>query len=61
MKRLIKHIRKWNAWRKHSLNSKLDKLLVLFGVIQSPSMNYLVFPEIWDEAMKVLEKEINSK
>lgn len=31
MKKLIKHIKTWNRWRK-SYHSKLDKVLVLFGL-----------------------------
>ena len=38
MRRIILHIRLWNEWRKHCLNSKLYKFLVLIGLRQSPSM-----------------------
>lgn len=38
MNKLIKHIRRWNLWRKNCMNSKLHKFLVLFGVVKSPTM-----------------------
>ena len=45
MKKLINHIRRWNIWRKGSLNSKIQKLFVLFGLIKSPTMCYILLPE----------------
>lgn len=42
--KLIKHIKKWNKWRKHSLNSPISKLLVLFNIIKSPT-----FEHFWTE------------
>lgn len=39
MKVLIHYIRVWNMWRKHSGDSRLQKLLVLFGLIRSPTFN----------------------
>nr|DAN66412.1 MAG TPA: TIP39 peptide [Caudoviricetes sp.] len=45
MKKLINHIRRWNIWRKHCLNSNFHKILVLFGVIKSPTMNIMLLPE----------------
>lgn len=45
MKNLIKHFRRWNIWRKCSLNNKLYKFLVLFGVIKSPTMTTVFLPE----------------
>lgn len=38
MKRLIDYIRRWNVWRKWNQNSPLHKLLVLFNIIYSPTM-----------------------
>jgi ABC-type multidrug transport system fused ATPase/permease subunit len=34
---VIKHIKRWNSWRKYNRNSKLHKLLVLFNMIHSPT------------------------
>ena len=39
---MIKHIKKWNEWRKHCLNSPLHKLLVLLGIVKSPT--FVHFP-----------------
>lgn len=44
IKKLIKHIKKWNAWRKQCLNNPVYKLLVLFKIIDSPT-----FEHIWTE------------
>ena len=30
-RRLLKHIRRWNCWRKCNKNGKFHKLMVLFG------------------------------
>lgn len=45
MKRLIKHIRRWNIWRKYNGNSRMHKLLVLIGLIHSPTMRMVLLPE----------------
>lgn len=37
MKKLIRHIKIWNRWRKFNSNSWYYKLLVLFGVVVSPT------------------------
>ncbi len=39
MGRLIKHIKRWNVWRKHNNNGVAHKILVLFGIIGSPTLN----------------------
>ena len=41
MERLIKHIKRWNVWRKHNKNSIAHKILVLFGIIKSPTLNHM--------------------
>lgn len=43
--RLIKHIRRWNIWRRHNFNSSWYKLLVLFGIRKSPTMTITWLPE----------------
>lgn len=47
--RVVNHFRRWNIWRKHSLNKPLHKLLVLFGVIKSPTMIYVLLQEEEEE------------
>ena len=42
---MIKHIRRWNEWRKRCLNSKWHKLLVLFGLRYSPTLHFTLLPE----------------
>ena len=39
---MLDHIRRWNIWRKHCLNGPIYKILVLFGVIKSPTMAFFV-------------------
>lgn len=43
--KLIKHIQRWNHWRKYNLNGPLHHILVLFGFIKSPSMQTVILPE----------------
>lgn len=45
MGRLIKHIKRWNVWRKYNKNGIAHKILVLFGVIKSPTFFYTWTPE----------------
>lgn len=40
MKRLIKHFKRWNKWRKRNTNSRFYKLLVLLGICKSPTLAY---------------------
>jgi hypothetical protein len=37
MGRLIEHIKRWNVWRKYNKNGITHKILVLFGIIKSPT------------------------
>lgn len=37
MARLIEHIKRWNVWRKYNRNGITHKILVLFGIIRSPT------------------------
>ena len=38
IKRVIEHIKLWNKWRKHCVNGKWHKFLVLIGVAKSSSL-----------------------
>lgn len=40
MGKLTTHIKRWNVWRKHNKNSIAHKILVLFGIIKSPTLNH---------------------
>ncbi len=35
--KLFNHLKAWNEWKKHNLNSKFHKFLVLIGLIHSPT------------------------
>ena len=54
MNRLIKHIKRWNIWRKHNINSKLHKFFVLIDFIKSPTMMNVLLPEEKEEIDKIL-------
>ena len=41
----IKHIKRWNEWRKHNGNSPLYKLLVLLGIVKSPTLPFVLTKE----------------
>ena len=43
--KIIKHIRRWNIWRKRSMNGLVYKLLVIFGLRKSPTMTMVLLPE----------------
>lgn len=49
MKKLIRHVKEWNKWRKNSLNSSMHKLLVLIGFRRSPTFKLM---RDWDRATK---------
>lgn len=40
MGKIIKHIKRWNVWRKYNKNGIAHKILVLFGFIKSPTFFY---------------------
>lgn len=45
MKKLVKHVRRWNIWRKRNYNGAIHKLLVLFGIRHSPTFEWTLLPE----------------
>ena len=45
MKKIFRHIKRWNRWRKRCLNGKLHKALVLLGITKSPTMPFFLLPE----------------
>ena len=53
MRKAIKHVKLWNRWRKNIVASWISKILVLFGVIHSPSLYMMCgFGEITQEEIK---------
>lgn len=57
--RVIQHIRRWNVWRKRSLNNPIYKLLVLFGIMKSPTFNFCLLPEEVEEILDAFEKNVD--
>lgn len=54
MKKLIRHIKNWNIWRKHNANGRIHHILVLLGIIKSPTMLHTFLPEeMIEKQMKV--------
>lgn len=53
---MLKHIRRWNIWQKRCLNGPIYKILVLFGVIKSPTMASVWLPEEEEEMAKAFVK-----
>lgn len=37
---MIKHYKKWKKWRKRNTNGKFYQLLVLIGLVHSPSFDF---------------------
>lgn len=53
---MIKHIKRWNEWRKHNGNSPLYKLLVLLGIVKSPTLPYILTKEEGKAVAEAFEK-----
>lgn len=45
MQKIIRHIKRWNKWRKNCCNSKFHKFLVLVGIIKSPTMPHILLDD----------------
>lgn len=61
MKNLFGHIRRWNYWRKRNTNGRLHHILVLLGVVKSPTFAFTLLPEeidILDEQLEAYRKAI---
>jgi hypothetical protein len=54
---IIKHFRRWNKWRKHSLNGRMYKLSVLLGIRRSLTMNLVLLPEEEEAFEKAIKGE----
>ena len=44
IRRAVLHVRRWNVWRKMSLNGLFYKFLVLVGFVKSPSFPLVFLP-----------------
>ena len=56
MKKIIKHIQRWNIWRKRNSNGPLHKFLVLIGFMKSPTMQLTWTPDEIKEIEEAFEK-----
>lgn len=57
---MLKHIRRWNIWKKHCKNNFIHKLRVLFGFIQSPTFGLALLPEEMDEISEAWERSLKN-
>ena len=58
---MLDHIRRWNIWRKRCLNGPIYKILVLFGVIKSPTMAFVLLPEEEKEMMDAFQRSLKGE
>lgn len=49
MKKLVAHIKRWNKWRKINSNGHLYHILVLFGIVKSPTFYFTLTDEEEEE------------
>lgn len=49
MKRLLRHLKRWNKWRKMCMNSSWHKFFVLIGLHKSPTLMLTLTDEEEDE------------
>lgn len=45
IKRFKNRFRRWNAWRKLTLNSRTHKICVLLGLAHSPTFEFFLLPD----------------
>lgn len=53
----MKHIKRWNKWRKNNINKLLHKFLVLIRLIKSPTMNQILL----DDEIKIINNQLKFK
>ena len=60
MKKVTEHIKRCNKWRKHNSNNWIHKVLVLIGLVKSPTMMLIFTDEeekqIQETAKRVLKR-----
>lgn len=49
LKRLKRHLNRWNKWRKRSLNGPIYKFFVLIGIKKSPTFAFVLSDDEEDE------------
>ena len=55
---MFEHFERWNIWRKHNANSWLHKLLVLVGVIKSPTFALTLTKKQTEEIHEAFERSL---
>lgn len=45
MNKLKRHIKRWNSWRKRNGNGRLHHILVLLGLVHSPTFELFLLPD----------------
>lgn len=58
--RILKHVKRWNEWRKGNLNGRLYKILVLLKLAKSPTFELFVTEEEREEAWLAFKKELEA-
>ena len=58
---MLDHIRRWNIWRKRCLNGPIHKILVLFGMIKSPTMILVMLPKEKQEMMDAFHRSLKGE
>lgn len=53
---MIKHIQKWNEWRKNNLNSPFHKILVLLKLHNSPTFEAFLTQKQMSKIIEAFEK-----
>lgn len=56
MKKLIRHIRRWNYWRKNNVNGRIHHFLVFIGLVESPTFSLTFLPEEMPDIDKYIQK-----
>lgn len=57
---MIRHIRRWNIWRKHCLNCGFYKFLVLIGAVVSPTLELTLLPDEQENIDRVIRNYTNN-
>lgn len=58
---MLNHIRRWNIWRKGCLNGPIYKIQVLFSMIHSPTMKFVLLPEEKEEITKSFHGRLSER
>lgn len=53
---MIKHIRRWNIWRKENANGPIYQFMVLIKCVKSPTFELCLLPEEVDKIREALKK-----